>query len=170
MCIANILMDIINWFDIHQGFAMFVVTLAYVLTTLIIILLQRKQLKHMTTPCVIIDIPIPYKNKLFLVLQNISNAPAKNIKIKFKEDFKGIDGKINIRELFDKRKFSLLPPNSEIKVFVDYFPKYYDRKEPMVLTGEIEYQSSKGKKFTEPININLEAYKGLFTIDKKETR
>ncbi len=167
MCIPNILTDIVNWFDIHQGFSIFILTLAYTVTTFLILRWQIKQFKYVTDPNIIVYIPVPYDNKLFLILKNIGGGIAKNVKVKFEQDFKGVSGKVDFKKLFDDRDFPLLHPEEEVKTYIDEFPEYCKRNEPMLLTGKLEYQSLKRKKkFTYRININLNAYKGLIASSR----
>lgn len=166
MCVLNFLSSAVHWLNDNQGFAMVITTLAYVSATFIIIRLQRKQLKYMIDPNVIIYIPVPYDNKLFLVLKNIGGGIARNIKVKFEQDFVGVTG-TNLKKQFDEKDISLLHPKEKIENYIDMFPNYSERKQPMLLTGKLEYQRLKGrKKFKYDIRINLETYKDLIAIKK----
>lgn len=155
----------IDWCNSNQGFAMIILTLAYVIATLLIFLSQKKLFKYSTTPSIIVDFAPPYDDNLVLIVQNIGNGIAKNIEVEFNETFKGISGKVDFKVRFQGRNFPLLLPKADIRTYVDKFHEYCKHSEPLKLTGRLKYQDSKGKKFIEAININLEAYKGLFAVE-----
>jgi len=78
----------------------------------------------------------------------------------------GVQGKKKISELPLFQCIEFLPPQKEIKTFLDSSASYFSRNEPEMISTQISYRDAKGKKYLDKLCHNLEIYKeiGYITI------
>jgi len=112
------------------------------------------------TPEVILDFEY-VKGLLYIVVGNIGTSPAYSVSVEFDEKITGIGGEKEISSLNLFRDIGFLPPQKKIRVFVDSFPSYIARKQPMNVEVTITYYGEDKKKLSNSITHNLSIYQDL---------
>ena len=111
-------------------------------------------------PQVIVD--FIFEDGLFYIsIKNISAKPAYKVSTQFDKIIVGIEGKKTISELPLFKCIEFLPPDKEIKTFLDTSSSYFSRNEPTVITIQIRYEDCRGKKYLTTIKHNLEIYREI---------
>jgi hypothetical protein len=111
-------------------------------------------------PEVIVDFDYS-RGLLFIVIENIGDAPAYDVTVNFDQKIKGVGGERIVSGLNVFKRLRFLPPSKKIRVFLDTFESYLDRKQPMVVKTTVSYQSKDDTKFSDSIYHDLSAYKGI---------
>ncbi len=111
-------------------------------------------------PEVIVD--FVFDDGLFYIgVKNIGALPAYKVSIQFDKEFRGVGGEKNISDLPLFKSIEFLPPQKEIRTFLDSSVAYFDRNEPVRLSARISYQDSRKKRYVDQIDHNLEIYKDI---------
>jgi hypothetical protein len=111
-------------------------------------------------PEVIVDF-IFEEGLLYVCVRNIGVKPAYKISVHFDKPFAGVEGTKNISELPLFRCIEFLPPQKEIKTFLDTSMSYFERNEPTIISAQVQYESGCGKKYSQTMTHNLEIYKEI---------
>jgi hypothetical protein len=98
---------------------------------------------------------------LYVSVENIGTMPAYKISVEFDKKMIGIDGEKEISALNMFRDMAFLPPQKKIRAFVDTFPSYVARKQPMTVQVTITFHGRDGRKFANSIVHNLSIYQDL---------
>ncbi|MHC4267650.1 MAG: hypothetical protein ACYSTS_04220 [Planctomycetota bacterium] len=98
---------------------------------------------------------------LYVSIKNIGAKPAYKISTHFDKPFAGVEGTKNFSELPLFRCIEFLPPQKEIKTFLDKSISYFGRNEPTIISAVVQYESSFKKKYSQTMTHNLEIYKEL---------
>lgn len=109
------------------------------------------------TPNVIVD--FEYEGGLlFVTVQNIGDAPAHGISVKFDKKLVGAGGRraINSMKLF--RDLSFLPPGKKIRTFVDTFHSFVTRGQPQTVRTEVSFQGDGQARRVNRARHNLSIY------------
>ena len=111
-------------------------------------------------PEVILD--FIFEDGLFYIsIKNIGAKPAYKVSIQFDKTVVGVEGKKAISELPLFKCIEFLPPDKEIKTFLDTSSSYFSRNEPTVISTQIRYEDFRGKKYLNTIKHNLEIYREI---------
>ena len=102
---------------------------------------------------------------LFISVENIGAKPAYKVSTKFDKEIVGVDGKKKISELALFKRIEFLPPQKQIKIFLDSSASYFSRNEPLIISAQISYENSRQKKYFNKIDHNLEIYKEIGYIN-----
>lgn len=102
----------------------------------------------------------------FISIKNIGLKPAYKISTKFDEAIHGVAGKKNISALPLFKCIEFLPPQKEIKTFLDTSNAYFERKEPTKIVTQLNYVDGRGKNYSKKIIHNLEIYREIGYIIK----
>jgi len=119
-----------------------------------------KEPKISKRPEVIVDF-ILEKGLFFIAIKNLGPGSAHHISIKFDQQFAGLDGRKTISELPLFKSIGFMPPDKEIRTFLDKSDAYFSRKEPTNITLSVHYQDKRDNSYSERITHNLEIYKEL---------
>jgi hypothetical protein len=111
-------------------------------------------------PDVIVDFECE-RGLLFLVIENIGEAPAYRVTAKFDKEISGIGGEKDVGSMNLFKKLEFLPPRKRIRVFVDSFRSYLARKQPLLVSIAVAYSDSRGGEFTEEIKHDLSIYEDI---------
>lgn len=98
---------------------------------------------------------------LYISIKNIGAKPAYKVSTKFDKTIVGVEGKKTISELPLFKCIEFLPPDKEIKTFLDKSVSYFSRNEPTTISTQIRYENYRGKKYLNTIKHNLEIYREI---------
>ena len=105
---------------------------------------------------------------LYIAVKNIGLLPAFNVSTQFNKEIVGVAGKKKISELALFKCIEFLPPQKEIRTFLDSSVSYFGRKEPVTVSTRISYQDFREKRYVNKIDHNLEIYKEIGYIQSSE--
>ncbi|MDG6905699.1 MAG: hypothetical protein JRN20_07945 [Nitrososphaerota archaeon] len=111
-------------------------------------------------PNVIVDFEVE-QGMLYVSIENIGSLPAYEISVEFDKKISGIENEKEISSLNLFKGIEFLPPGKKIRAFIDSFPSYVVRKQPMMIRTTITYSGKNRRKFVESIRHNLSIYKDL---------
>ena len=113
-----------------------------------------------TGPDVIVDFFFD-RGMLFISVQNIGDKPAYEVRVKFSEVIRGIEGtkEISALPLFSDLEF--LAPHKEIVTFLDSSACYFRSGQPTKISANISFKDSNGLKRVATIHHNLEIYREI---------
>ncbi|MDG6999939.1 MAG: hypothetical protein JRN15_12585 [Nitrososphaerota archaeon] len=111
-------------------------------------------------PDVIVDFECE-EGMLYVSIQNTGSLPAYKISVEFDKKIRGIENEKEISSLNLFKSIEFLPPGKKIRAFIDSFPSYVIRKQPMMVQTTITYSGKNRRKFVESIKHNLLIYKDL---------
>ncbi|MCP4256379.1 MAG: hypothetical protein GY774_02500 [Planctomycetes bacterium] len=115
---------------------------------------------HRPGPEIILD--FVFEDGLFYIsIKNIGAKPAYKVSTQFDKTIVGVEGKKTISELPLFKCIEFLPPDKEIKAFLDTSSSYFSRNEPTVISTKIRYEDYRGKKYLNTIKHNLEIYREI---------
>jgi hypothetical protein len=119
-------------------------------------------------PEVIVDFEFE-RGLLFVVVRNLGDRPAVDVKVEFDKRFTGLGGsrEMNRLALFTRTRF--LAPRKEIRTFLDSSDAYFARKEPTLLTANVSYRTSAGEARKHTITHDLSIYRDLAYVPEGET-
>ena len=98
---------------------------------------------------------------LYIAVKNIGALSAYPVSTQFDKAFRGVAGEKKISDLALFKCIEFLPPQKEIRTFLDASAAYFDRKEPERISVRITYQDSRKKRYVRTIDHNLEIYKEI---------
>jgi hypothetical protein len=104
---------------------------------------------------------------LFLIVANIGDRPATNVRVKFEQRFSGVEGTKRMDRLALFRKLEFLAPHKSIEVFLDRSASYFARDEPTQLTAALSWRTPDGARRTTTVHHDLEIYRDLGYIDRE---
>ena len=104
---------------------------------------------------------------LFILIKNISNNPAFNVRVKFNNRILGVNGSKEITSLNLFKNIEFLAPLKEIKTFLDTSESYFSRKQPTKIITEIFYKDIQNKEHQVVIKHDLEIYRDIGFVTKK---
>jgi hypothetical protein len=106
---------------------------------------------------------------LFVVVCNLGERPALDVKVEFDKPFKGLGGgrELNRLALFSKLRF--LAPGKQIRTLLDSSTAYFAREEPTLLTATVSYRTAAGERRQGVITHDLSIYRDLAYVPEGET-
>jgi hypothetical protein len=118
-------------------------------------------------PEVILDV-IFEDGLLYIAIKNIGRKSAYKISVNFEQQFTGVEGQKPISELPLFNLIEFMPPQKEIRTFLDSSTAYFSRKEPEIISAQVNYESVRSAKYRTIIVHNLGIYKeiGYLTVKK----
>ncbi|MBW2479635.1 MAG: hypothetical protein JRF38_06565 [Deltaproteobacteria bacterium] len=105
---------------------------------------------------------------LYIAVKNIGVRPAYRVSTQFDQEIRGVAGEKNISDLALFKCIEFLPPQKEIRTFLDSSASYFERNEPVMISTRISYQDYRKRRYVNKINHNLEIYKDIGYIQLKE--
>jgi hypothetical protein len=118
-------------------------------------------------PVVIVDF-IFDQGLLYIAVKNIGARPAYKVSTRFDKEIIGVAGQKKISDLALFKCIEFLPPQKEIKTFLDSSAAYFNRNEPVMISTIISYEDARKKHYVNKIDHNLEIYKEIGYIRMKE--
>ncbi len=119
-----------------------------------------KETKISKRPEVIVDF-ILEQGLFFIAIKNIGPGSAHHISINFDQQFDGIDGRKTISDLPLFKSIGFMPPDKEIRTFLDKSDAYFSRQEPTKISLTVHYKDKRENSYSERITHNLAIYKEL---------
>ena len=119
-------------------------------------------------PDVIVDF-IFEEGLLFIAIHNIGLQPAYDISVQFKPKLTGIpaEKKKKISDIALFKQISFMPPDKQIRAFLDSSESFFSRNEPTKIVTHIRFENEKGNRFHNAITHNLEIYRDIGYIRKQ---
>jgi hypothetical protein len=119
-------------------------------------------------PRVILDFEFE-RGLLSIVVRNLGELPAADVRVEFDKAFKGLGGtrEMNRLALFSKLRF--LAPGRDVRTLLDSSAAYFGRKEPTLLTATISYRSPSGDRRRDVITHDLSIYRDLAYVSEGAT-
>lgn len=160
---------------------MALLTFVYVVATLWLVILSRRQLttatnleKGRTRPFVIFDL-IVERHFVFAVVKNTGMTSAKDVKITVTPNIKCLLGGKNTipkeeKEIdisFIERGVAMLTPERSITALVGHWSRFRDHHKNLVFEGQISYLGSDGTPYSEAFAADLSAHEGLLYLGTK---
>ena len=105
---------------------------------------------------------------LYIAVKNIGVRPAYKVSTQFDQEIRGVAGEKNISDLALFKCIEFLPPQKEIRTFLDSSASYFERNEPVMISTRISYQDSRKRRYVNKIDHNLDIYKDIGYIQLKE--
>ena len=118
-------------------------------------------------PVVIVDF-IFDQGLFFIAVKNIGAQPAFKVSTQFDQEIMGVAGEKKISGLALFKCIEFLPPQKEIKTFLDSSASYFSRSEPVMISTRISYEDARQKRYVNKIDHNLEIYREIGYIRVKE--
>ena len=106
---------------------------------------------------------------LYIAVKNIGERPAFKVWTQFDKEIVGVAGEKTISDLALFKCIEFMPPQKEIRTFLDSSASYFDRHEPLRISTRISYEDSRKRRYVNKIDHNLEIYKEIGTIRIKES-
>jgi hypothetical protein len=101
---------------------------------------QRLRPPEPGDPEVLLDVEC-VDGRLYLVLANVGEATAFDVRVEFKRPLPGVGGEVDIAALRVFRGLPLLRPGRELRVFVDTASALLQRKQSRILRAQVSYDS-----------------------------
>ena len=98
---------------------------------------------------------------LYIAVKNIGALPAYKVSTRFDKEIIGVTGEKKISDLALFKCIEFLPPQKEIKTFLDSSASYFSRNEPEMITTRISYEDARKKRYMNKIDHNLEIYREI---------
>lgn len=98
---------------------------------------------------------------LYIAVKNIGKRSAYKVSVEFDKTFDGVGGRKHVSELPMFKCIEFLPPQKEIRTFLDTSSSYFSREEPTFISTRIRYQNYIGLKYSNKIDHNIAIYKDI---------
>ena len=132
-------------------------------------LLGRLLCRREAAPDVVVDFDFE-DGLLFVTLRNIGRGPAFDISVEFDRELRGVEGVKVIPEMALFRDVGFLPPQKEIRTFLDTSASYFARDEPTELRCETAFHDRGGRRLVNRMRHNLEIYRDIGYIRPRYDR
>lgn len=117
-------------------------------------------------PDVIVDFEFEH-GCFFLVITNNGTRPAHDISTTFDPSFSGVGGRRQIPSLCLFENIGFLPPEKEIRTFVDAAEPYFAREEPDIIRTDVSFHDSEGRSFRNRATHDLGIYRDLPYVESQ---
>jgi hypothetical protein len=119
-------------------------------------------------PRVILDFEFE-RGLLSIVVRNVGELPATDVKVEFDKAFKGLGGTRDMNRLALFSKLRFLAPGREVRTLLDSSAAYFARKEPTLLTATVSYRWPGGERRRDVITHDLSVYRDLAYVPEGAT-
>ena len=96
---------------------------------------------------------------LFLVLENLGDAPAHAVRVRFEGPLTGLGGDRRIDRLQIFRRLEFLGPRRRIDVFLDRSALLFAREEQTAFEARVTWRDDRGARRSRTIRHDLAAYR-----------
>ena len=111
----------------------------------------------MPRPEVIIDFSVN-EGLLDIILKNVGGSSAYRVRTSFDTPFYGLGGEKCISRMRAFREVAFMPPQKELRQFVDVLASYAKRKEPMRIKATVSYRDRDGNRYQDTMAHDLRIY------------
>ncbi len=157
--------EIINWLNVNQGFVLGILTLVYVVTTLVMAglmmhsnRLTRQLEEQRSRPAVIFNV-ISIDYWVHAIMKNTGLTPAYDVKVSCTPSITSDVGGKDTETALTAHCVSFLAPQQEITDFIDGGPQFFKRYPDPVFTGTVKYKDRSGTPYKEDFRIDLSVLK-----------
>jgi hypothetical protein len=171
----TLMIEAIDWTNKNQGFIMALLTLVYVIATLWLVWVARRQLRQATDlersrtrPFVIFDLVVEH-HFVLATLHNVGQTPASDVRIVVTPNVQcllGGKGAHPAEERADDISFvsrgvAMLAPQRCIRALVGFWPRVKSAHPELRFEGSVSYRGSDGASYSEPFVADLSVHEGL---------
>lgn len=121
---------------------------------------EARTASHGDEPEVLVDFVFD-RGLLYVVVANVSDAPAHAVTITFDKPFRGLGGEREVSSLALFRKLQFLAPRKRIETLLDSSAAYLARREPTRITATITYRDNEGRRHQRRITHDLSIYRDI---------
>lgn len=148
------------------NWTMAILTFAYVITTICILISTMKQFHESLRPKVYVD--FRFINQLmYVVVKNVGERAALKIHTQFFPDVKFIMGsEVSLNSLPLVNNLLFLGPKEEIDCLLGMSFEVLPKLTVKEINIKVQYENEKGKKYSEGYSCSLEAYSRRFFVNK----
>jgi hypothetical protein len=107
---------------------------------------------------VILDVEFEH-GLFFLVLENLGDAPAHAVRVRFGAPLHGLGGERRVDRLRLFRRLAFLPPRRQLRVFLDRSSLFFARDEPTEIEARVSWRTDDGERRARTIRHDLDAYR-----------
>jgi hypothetical protein len=111
-------------------------------------------------PEVIIDLDFE-RGLLFLVVRNIGDRPALEVRTTFDRKLLGLGGSKDVAALQLFRNIPFLAPGKEIRTLLDSAGSWFARRRATKITARVTYRDADGEDYRGTMRHDLEIYREL---------
>lgn len=111
-------------------------------------------------PEVIIDLDFE-RGLLFLVVRNIGDRPALEVRTTFDRKLLGLGGSKDVAALPLFRNIPFLAPGKEIRTLLDSAGSWFARRRATKITARVAYRDADGEDYRGTMHHDLEIYREL---------
>jgi len=98
---------------------------------------------------------------LFLAVQNIGDAPARSVSVRFDRALPGVGGRIDVATLALFRNIEFLAPRKSIRTFLDTTESWFARAAPTRFAARVTYVDAAGRRRSATVAHDLEIYRDI---------
>jgi len=109
---------------------------------------------------VILDVELDH-GLLFLVVENLGDLPAHNVRVRFEHPLRGLGGERRIDRLRLFRRLEFLAPRRRIRVFLDRSALFFARGEPSKLAVTVSWRTDREQRRSRAMRHDLDAYRDI---------
>ena len=131
---------------------------------------RSKATRHDTLDLAVIVDFVFEQGLLFVKLQNITDKPARRVRVTFDQEILGLGGAKAISKMCLFRNIEFFAPGKQISAFVDTSESYFRRGQPTQISATVQYLDSEGKKHSGEIRHDLRIYADLGYVRPVETQ
>jgi hypothetical protein len=113
---------------------------------------------------VILDVELD-RGVLFLVVENLGDLPAHNVRVRFDQPLHGLGGEKRVDRLQIFRRLEFLGPRRRIRVFLDRTALLFGRDEPTDLAVTVTWRTDEGHRRRREIHHDLAAYRDFPNLE-----
>lgn len=157
-------------FDQLALFVLVAVTMLYALFTQQMVVEMRTARELQVRPCVLVDFEFPRGWLMEVVVKNIGDGPARDVRFRFDHPLLNSQGQDFSEYPLFHESIEFLPPHKEIRAAFDSATKYFGKKAqlPLKIIGRISYADATGQRHDDPLVIDLSIYKNLSFFGHKD--
>lgn len=106
---------------------------------------------------------------LFLAVQNIGDAPARKVSVRFDRPLHGAGGRIDVATLALFRNIEFLAPRKSIRTFLDSTASWFAREAPARFAARVSYVDASGRRRSATVAHDLEIYRDIGYVRRGTT-
>jgi hypothetical protein len=106
---------------------------------------------------------------LFLAVQNLGDAPARRVSVRFDRALPGAGGRIDVATLALFRNIEFLAPRKSIRTFLDTTESWFARAAPTRFAARVSYVDASGRRRSATVAHDLEIYRDIGYVRRGPT-
>jgi len=121
-------------------------------------------MEETSRPDVIVDLDFD-GGLLFLVVRNLGERPALDVKTTFDGKLVGLGGRKDVSALPLFRNIPFLAPHKEIRTLLDTAASWFARREPTTISARVAYRDEEGRDHRGTMTHDLEIYREIAYLE-----